>query len=172
MLDMWRLYVDYSPSVINAVFRRNDSIDTDSIHRSDINAWYRRLLAEAPREMLVSTDLSDSVTLPAPHDGCLTIPLPPDIVRVMEVRLASWHSAARIITDPASDEALFQLHPYTRATPSCPVAVFHAGELRLYPAIAANDSLVTLSCVRFSEDEYCFDDSALSTLHASTIHKP
>lgn len=165
MLDMWRLHVCYSPSVINAVFTRNDGIDTDSIHRAEINAWYRRLLLEAPKEQLVTVDLSTDLTLIASDIGATIIDMPSDVVRIVEVRLASWRKPARIVTSPTHILVERQNHPYTRATPSQPVALFFDSTLCLYPAAVEGDSLTTLSCVTFSDDEYAFDDSALASLH-------
>lgn len=103
--------------------------------------------------------------MPEPSDGCYALTLPPEAVRVLEVRLSSWRSPARIVTSATHPLAARQLHPFTRATPSHPVAVFAGGVLRLYPASAA-DSLATLRCVTFREGEYAFDDSALAGMQS------
>lgn len=130
-----------------------------------MNLWYRRLLAEAPPEQLVADDMSNAVTFSDSSGGYTAVVLPPSVVRVLRVRLASWRTHARIVTSPTHILALRQRHPYTRATPSHPVALFHDGELRLYPAATSGDTLLTLSCVSYSEEEYRFDDSALASLH-------
>lgn len=161
MLDTWRLHACYSPSLSDAAFSRNDGIDSAAIHRAEINRWYRRLLLEAPAEYLVAEDFSKSVILSDGPDGSVVIPLPPQVVRVIEVRLASWLTSARIVTSPTHPVAVRQSHPYTRATPSHPVAIFHDGCLRLYPASAGGESLRSLLCVSHDETEYRFDDSAL-----------
>ena len=161
MLDLWRLHSAYSPSLSDAVFVRNDGIDTTAIHRAELNRWYRRLLLEAPEEYLVATDYSTSVELPAgTTDGATVIPLPDDVVRILSVRLGSWRRPARIVTSPTHILAVRQRHPFTRATPSAPVALFHSGELHLYPAATPSDSITTLRCVSYSEEEYRLDDSA------------
>lgn len=165
MLDLWRLHAAYMPSLNDAVFIRNDGIDTAAIHRAEMNRWYRRLLLEAPAEFLVPDELSDAVALGTGPDGSTLISLPESVVRVLRVRLASWKANARIVTSPTHILAVRQRHPFTRATPSRPVAVFTDGELHLYPAATPTDSLATLSCVSYSEDEYCLDDAALAELH-------
>lgn len=166
MLDRWRLHSAYSAPLSDAVFVRNDGIDTAAVHRAELNRWYRRLLLEAPEEYLVPIDCKGAVSLPtAAIEGATVIPLPGDIVRILCVRLASWRRPARIVTSPTHILALRQRHPFTRATPSAPVAIFHGGELYLYPAATPSDSITTLRCVSYSEDEYCLDDSAFGSLH-------
>lgn len=165
MLDLWRLHSGYMPSLADAVFVRNDGVDTSAVHRAEINLWYRRLLLEAPPEQLVADDLSASAVLMSAPDGSTIVALPPGVVRVLRVRLASWQANARIVTSRTHIAALRQNHPFTRATPSHPVAVFVDGELRLYPAATSDDSLVSLLCVSYSEDEYRLDDSAFASLH-------
>lgn len=165
MLDIWRLHTGYKPSLAESVFLRNDAIDTTAIHRSEMHRWYRRLLMEAPAEQLVAEDLSGIATLSADPDGHTLVGLPPEVVRILKVRLASWRRHARIVTSPTHILALRQNHPYTRATTSHPVAVFYDGELRLYPAATPDDTLLSLCGVSYSEDEYRFDDSVLASIH-------
>lgn len=166
MLAQWRLHSAYSLPLTDAVCRRNDGIDSDAIMRVDIDAWYRRLLAEGEPGLLAPEDLSRSVTSVAcADDGCTLVTLPAEVVRVTEVRLSGWKCPARIVTSPTHILALRQMHPFSRATPSHPVAVFTGGALRLYPAGSPGDSLVTLRCVSLREDEYRLDESAFSQLH-------
>lgn len=169
MLDVWRLHVGYVPPITNAVFTRNDGIDTDSLHRAEINEWYRRLLLEAPAERLDAEDLSQSVVLPTDadaSDGSTVIELPPSVVRILEVKLSSWRVPARIVTSPTHILAARQLHPFTRAGRNKPVALFFGGKLRLYPAARpSGDRIDSLSAVTCSADLYRFDDSALAALH-------
>lgn len=165
MLDRWRLHSSYSAPLSDTTFIRNDGVDTSAIHRAELNRWYRRLLLEGPEEYLVATDHASTVVLPpVATDGATVIPLPSDVVRVLCVRLASWRRPARIVTSPTHILAARQRHPFTRATPSAPVAIFHGGELHLYPAATPADSIVTLRCVSYSEDEYMLDDSAFGAI--------
>ena len=164
MLDRWRLHSAYSPSLTDTTFRRNDGIDTDAIFTSEINAWYRRLLREAPSELLNSEDFASEAGLPEPVDGANVIPMPAEVVRVLEVRLSTWRTSARIVTSPTHILAERQRHPFTRATPSHPVAIFTDGYLHLYPAADSTDSILTLRCITHRNGEYIFDDSLLSEI--------
>ncbi len=165
MLEQWRLHSGYSLPLADAVCRRNDGIDLDTIMRADLNAWYRRLLAEGEPGQLAPEDFSHSVVLTPGDDGGTIVSLPPEVVRVTEVRLSGWTRPARIVTSPTHILAARQLHPFTRATRSHPVALFVGGTLRLYPASSPGDSLLSLRCVTLREDEYRIDDSAFSSLH-------
>lgn len=169
MLDLWMLHSGYSPSLTDATFRRNDGIDTSAIHLAEMKQWYRRLLLEAPASCLVADDLSKSVILSPMSDGAAVIDLPLSVVRIVKVRLDSWLTSARIITSPTHPAAMRQLHPYTRATPSRPVAIFHDNRLRLYPAAASGESISTLLCVSYDEDDYRLDDSAFATIHPHPV---
>ncbi len=162
MLDRWRLHFAHQPPVSDGVFRRNDGIDTDAIFTSEMNRWYHRLLLEAPEHQLCVHDMAESFTIPESEDGATVLSLPFDIVRIVEVRLSSWRRSARIVTSPYHILAVRQLHPYTRAGVSAPVAVFENGRLSLYPAASPADVLSVLRCVCFRDGEYDFDDSALS----------
>ena len=142
MLDLWMLHSGYSPSFTDAAFRRNDGIDTSAIHLSEMKQWYRRLLLEAPASCLVADDLSKSIILTPASDGSVVIDLPQSVVRIVSVRLDSWLTSARIVTSPTHPAAMRQLHPYTRATPSRPVAIFHDNRSApfILPPLRANRS--------------------------------
>ncbi|MCM1077056.1 MAG: hypothetical protein NC411_06825 [Bacteroides sp.] len=164
MLDMWRLHCSYSPSLSDAVFCRNDGIDTAAIHGAEMDRWYRQLLTEAPGEYLVADDLSESVEMSADSDGSTLIAMPQSVVRVLNVRLESWKRKARVVTSPTHIVAVRQRYPFTRATTAHPVAIFHDNELHLYPAATPSDKLLTLDCVTYTDNEYNFDTSALSLI--------
>lgn len=164
MLDLWRLHYACQPPLSDTVFLRNDRIDTSGLFTSEMNLWYRRLLLEASPSLLSPRSLDFPLPV-ADEGGATRLDLPAGVVRVLEVRLASWLRPATVVTDPASPLLLRQLHPFTRATPSSPLAFFSDGQLLLYPGAAPADSLAVLSCIIFEEDVYEFDDSALATLH-------
>lgn len=166
MLDLWRLHRHYAPPLEGATFVRNDGVDTAALFAADIDCWYRRLVTEGPESYLSTEDFSRLVSPRLSADGAATlITLPAEVVRVTAVRLAGWKAQARIVTSPTHILAVRQLHPFTRATPSHPVAIFHDGELRLYPAAPAGELPLRLDCVCLREGEYTFDDSVLATLH-------
>lgn len=167
MLDLWRLHYAGSPPLADAVFRRNDGIDSSAVYIAAINRWYARLLREAPASMLAPRRLD--LPLPPPSAGASTVlSLPAGTVRVLEVRLASWLRPAEVITDPSSPQLPLQFHRFTRATAASPVAFFSGGELRLYPAATADDRLLSLDCAVCEDGLYEFDDSALACLHNYT----
>lgn len=163
MLDLWRLHHAFSPPLADAVFRRNDGLDSDALFTVEMNLWYRRLLLEASPSMLAPRSLD--LPLPPSQDGATVLTLPAGVVRVVCVRLASWLRPAVVVTDPASALLERQRHPFTRATTSSPLAFFYDGSLRLYPAATGSDSLARLDCIVCEDGVYEFDDSALATLH-------
>jgi len=167
MLDLWRLHAAHMPPVADASCARADAIDSSAFFTAELNRWYRRLLLEAPDFILNVRDIAPQVVLPpaVAADASTPLSLPESVVRVFSVRLRSWMRPARIATDPSDPLILRQLHPYTRATASRPVAIFSDGELRLYPAATATDSVDSLRCVSFSDGVYEFDDSALAGIH-------
>lgn len=171
MLDLWRLHAAHLPSFSDSVMTRADNLDADSLFRAEIDRWYRRQLLEAPRCLLKITDLKSEVRYlnSAAADGSTPITLPNSVVRVVAVRLRSWMRPARIATDPSDRLVLRQLHPYTRATASRPVALFCGNELRLYPPARPSDSIVTLDCVTLTEDLYEFDSSLLADIHPQNL---
>ena len=63
MLDLWRLHYAGSPPLADAVFRRNDGLDSTAVYIAAINRWYSRLLREAPASMLAPSRLD----LPLPR---------------------------------------------------------------------------------------------------------
>ena len=162
MLGLWRLHHAYGPLPADVLFTRTDGIDTDSIFTAEMNLWYRKLLLEAPPPLLAPRSLAPPLSFP--EEGCAVAQLPQGVVRVLDVCLSSWSRPPVILTDPASPLLDRQLHRFTRATAASPVAFFHGGELRLWPA-APSDRLVALSCAVCEDGVYEFDDSALAMLH-------
>ncbi len=163
MLDLWRQHRAFDPLRHDASVVRQDGIDIDSLLVAEMEKWYLDLLLTAPLTLLKVADIAASVMLtPADDSGGTVISLPPDIVRVVDVRLSSWVAPARVVTSPDSAVARRQLHPYTRATAAMPVAVFDGSSLRLYPASMASDFPAMLRCVRRVDGEYDFDEAALA----------
>lgn len=166
MLEQWRLHRAYLPKSSLTAVTRFDTIDTDAILEAEMDAWYRRQLLEAPPELLCPADLSGQVVFIGEKaaDGSTPVSLPSSVVRVLDVRLRSWLRPAVPVTDPSDALVSLQLHPYTRATPSLPVALLCGSELRLYPGASDSDMLLSLRCVVLTEGLYEFDSSLLSSL--------
>ena len=167
MLDLWRLHAAHLQPLVGATLSGREAIDTKAYFSAEFNRWYRRLLREAPEQWVKVDEISSRVKLPpsVASDSSTPLTLPDGVVRVVSVRPGSWLRKARIVTDPSDPLILRQLHPYTRATSSRPIALFSDGELRLYPAAAPADRIVSLRCVSFAEGSYDFDDAALAGLH-------
>lgn len=169
MLEQWRLHRSHLPSYSNSLLSRSDTLDSDSYFEAEMALWYRRILLEAPHQLLKVTDISGSIMFfkGAAADGATSITLPADVVRVTAIRLSSWMRPARIVTDPSDALILRQLHPYTRATSSRPVALHNDNQLRIYPAASLSDNIITLSVITFTDGLYEFDSSLLSQIHPS-----
>lgn len=160
-LARWRALRGYAPLRNDVSLTRSDGLDFDGRLEAEMDCWYRRLLLEGDGSLLAPEELARGFALPAPSDGGVTVTLPREVIRVLRVKLSGWRCPATIVTDPESNMALRQLHPYTRACASSPVAVFYPdGDLALYPAASA-DMLVTLQCVMCRDDEFAFDSAAL-----------
>lgn len=160
-LELWRTLRGFSPLRNDAAVTRSDGIDIDSVLMAEMDAWYGRLLREADESLLAPVDIASEVLLQPPVDGCITVSLPPAVVRLLRVKLSGWRCPAAIVTDHECNMALRQLHPYTRACSDSPVAVLYpGGGLSLYPAESL-DSLETLLCVVDSDGTYSFDNAAL-----------
>ena len=161
-LSKWRVLRGYAPLRDDVSVTRTDGLDFDTQLECEMDAWYRRLLLEGDEWQLAPEELASEMVLPAPADGGVTFRLPDGAVRLLRVRLSGWRRAATIVSDPDATLALCQLHRYSRACASNPVAVVSPdGTLALYPA-TASDRLVSLQCVMLRDDEFAFDSSALN----------
>lgn len=163
-LAQWRMMRGFAPLRNDAAVTRTDGIDLDSLLEAEMDAWYRRLIRDGDGDTLVAEELAGDIILPEPSEGCVTVSLPPEVARVLTVRLSGWRCPATVVTDPESATALRQLHPYTRAGADSPVAVSYPdSRLALYPATAF-DTLDTLQCVMLRDDEFVMDSSALNLI--------
>ena len=162
MLERWRLHRGLLPVTDNDSVTSAADTTLDTLLRAEIEEWYRRLLAEGPIDLNAPVEYADNVRLPATVAGeGVTLALPDEAVRLTAVRLLGWECDARIIADPRSHEARMQLDPYTRATPSDPVAVLRPGGfVTLYPSTGDN-ILETLRCTARHDDLYHFDEAAM-----------
>ena len=168
-LALWRTLRGYAPLRDDVSLTRSDGLDFDRRLEAEMDYWYRRLLAEGDEAMLVPEELAGDVTPEADDDGCLSVELPPGAVRVLMVKLSGWCTPATVVTDPECNMALRQLHPYTRACASAPVAVLHPDRrLALYPS-TPSDTLATLQCAMLHDDEFTIDSSALHTVNEINV---
>ena len=162
MLSLWRLHRLLEPIRHDAEVTRADGVDLDAILTAEMDQWKIELLLRASQELLVSHDITGEITISSYDDGCAFISLPPEVVRVLSVRLSGWKSSA-IPISADTPVAMRQRLPYTRADASSPVAVLSGDGLCLYPA--SSDSTVTeLKCVIYREGEYEFMREALASV--------
>ncbi len=166
MLARWRLHRGYDIPHYDSETSRTDGIDLDEILSAEMDEWYSNLLRTAPLSRLVPVEKAGVVSVPGPGSAEMRLRLADTTVRIAGVRLSSWRYAATIVDDPASPQALRQLHPYTRATVSAPVAVFDpvGKTLDLYPYDSDVDILETLTVIEHSTDSFSFDSSALALI--------
>lgn len=165
MLERWRLHRGLLPLANGLSVTAASGTPLDTLLMSEIEAWYQQLLAEGPEEWNDPVDYSANIHLPStPAGEGVTFQLPGDAVRLLAVRLMGWHHDARILTGPASPEAMRQPDPYTRATISSPLAVVNPGGfVTLWPSTGDNIP-ETLRCTSRQDDMYHFDEAALAKL--------
>lgn len=162
MLTLWRQHRLLEPIRNDATVTRDDGIDLDAVLLPEMELWYDNLLRNSPLELLVTHEISGSVVPKACDDGSVSVLLPENVVRVVNVRMSGWRYGVTPV-HPDSIEAVRQTHRFTRATTSYPVAVQEDDELRLYPA-KGTDTLVELTCIVRNEGEYEFMRQALATV--------
>ncbi|MCM1137769.1 MAG: hypothetical protein NC221_03540 [Duncaniella sp.] len=162
MLTLWRQHRLLEPIRNDASVTHYDGIDLEAILLPEMELWYDKLLRDAPVELLVTHDISGKIVPKADEDGSLSVTLPDNVVRVINVKMSDWRKGTAPVM-PDSIEALRQAHPFTRATIYDPIAILADGILRLYPA-KVSDTLLQLDCIMRNEGEYEFMRQALATV--------
>lgn len=162
MLARWRVLKGLYPVLGTGSVSVTLPEETDALLHVEIEKWYTDILASADPSLLAPTDISDLVTLSACDDGGgHSFCLPDGFGRLASVRLNGWECAARVIADPDSPAARRQRDPFTRATPSSPVAVLRPGGMvALYPAVRFPDPL-RITAIGRPDTMYHFDESLL-----------
>lgn len=158
MIDLWLRRKGFTPLRSDCRIGRSDGADLRAIAAGELRLWYERLLASAPASLLDPVDMAGSkgVKTFSSLSGGALIQFPPEVVRPLAVKLASWHSPATII-EHDSPEARLQYAGYGAAGGIVnPVAVrLPDGSLELFsPAYNDFDNLEYLLCaVRETDDE-------------------
>ncbi len=175
MMRLWLLRKGYEPLRSDCQIERSDGADLQAIARGECRLWYERLLAEAPAEMLVLHDLSQSsdIKISITNRQAIQVTLPKDCIRPIAVKLVSWYAPAKIVKAD-SPLAARQYADYGCGGIVHPVAIWHPdNRLELFsPSYedADSDILQYLRCVvRTFEDDnetpiYEFQPLALSSL--------
>ena len=101
------------------------TVNADAELRQAIETAIMQISKEASPDMLEPKVLEGDLT-PAQvknDDGTGYIVLPPDFLRLMELKLMSWSSSVWELMDPTSDEAKRQASRWGRGTPQKPKAM-------------------------------------------------
>lgn len=156
-----------APPRTDGVVTRTYGIDFSRMYKPMLEAWYANLVHNEPAELLapVNLDPSQLLVTPSSDGGGTTVVLPAGTLRVTRVSFYNWGRDAIIVTDPDSPLARRQLHPYTRATADCPVAVHIPGSQRLhiYPSLAGHERIFGLDVIP-GDGLFHIDEAALATL--------
>ncbi|MBD5203121.1 MAG: hypothetical protein HDS81_07435 [Bacteroidales bacterium] len=169
MNERWLALRRLNTMPLEAVVKRNDGVDMDMIVTEEVKKWYFNLLLTADERMLVTHDIEDALDVHPDGRGGAEVVVPPEVVRIISVRMRGWHAPARIVHDNAlTDSALHRLRirqasKLTMSGPDNPVAMMHSNVIRIYPYIDG-DELHTLRAVVMTDDLYEFDSSALTTI--------
>lgn len=101
--------------------------------RLRLRSWYRALLRTAPPERLPRRDLKDSVSeARLTPGGTLSLRLPAEGARLVEVRLPEWELPLTRFYAPGSPAERRQSDPLRRSTPADPVAIVSGDLLTIY----------------------------------------
>ncbi len=163
MLALWKRRHFLEPLRADCRIGRSDGVDLDAISELQMRQWYLNLLAEAPVELVATTDLALTATLKRTSRGSGLVTLPTETVRVLSVKLSCWPTAV-VPVEETSAEAHRQSNPYSRAGIACPVAVMHSNNtLELFSlenskTLPSIDSLLTVA--DYGPDRYVMDERA------------
>ena len=125
MLQLCRklLHLDPLPSA-DVTITPTFSLDVDDLLAQRLRAWYLSLLTTLPLEQLPLVDIAQRLTLAIPQSPLspATVTIPPDVLRIHSIRLASWQRPAAVVPDTHPVVATLD-SPYAPARSAAPVAV-------------------------------------------------
>lgn len=167
MLSLWRRRAGLEVKRSDVTVTRADAAGSDEFFTAEIDAWYHRLLRQAPEECLVlKTPLLLNSAYTSSTVGVAMVALPASVVRPVHVKLKGWTCEARIVPpEEAGHLAALQLDPYTRARHDSPLAIrLPGGALMLSPAEPSFTSaqVERLECVVATPSAYEFHPCALA----------
>ncbi len=169
MNERWLALRRLNTLPLEAVVNRNDGVDMDMIVTEEVKKWYFNLLLTAPERMLAPVDIEDGLQLLPDGRGGARVVVPPEVVRIISVRMRGWYAPARLLHDNAYPPEVIrrtrrrQMSQLTMSSPADPVAIMHSNVINLYPYID-DDELHTLRVVTMTDGIYQFDSSALTTI--------
>lgn len=168
MLALWKRRHFLEPLRNDCSVTRTDGVDLDAICIDQMRQWYVSLLANAPTEMLASTNIASTITPKRTSVNSLLLTLPDNVVRVTSVKLSSWQREAMLIHS-TSTRAKQQSNPFARGGIANPVAVLHANHTLELFSPGNDTTLPTVEQLLVISDpgkeKYIFDELALTTIN-------
>ena len=139
MLEEWKLRTGFFRTRTGCELVRDDGVDIDKVLQSEIDSRYERLLAAAPLELVPVMDVADDCTVTVDSDLAVTIVLPEDCVRVVELMLPGWRRSVTEFVPEAGDKARMQGNEWLRGGVEEPVCVAGHRCIRAYSAATVGD---------------------------------
>lgn len=168
MLAEWKMRRHLEPPRTDAVWVRGDGPAVDAYCEAEMRSRYVRLLATAPIECLVTTDVTLSASLKRMEAGRAVVTLPEGTVRVAEVKLPGWERNAEIITDRHDPRVRLQGNRFSCGGTVHPVAVWTGGNAMELFSMSSPMSSALMDRLLVVLDEgsevYAFDERAWEML--------
>lgn len=167
MLSYLRTLMRLEPQRSDCTIEYTDGIDTDALLEDRLRQWYLDILRNADRSYIAEEDVAASCGVrpgDAPAGGTV-IELPERAVRVFEVRLSGWTSAAEVFPANVLRSIIRrQGNMFMAATADAPVAVMN-GDGRTVFAYPSSGQVESVKCAADTGPScYVLDESALSLL--------
>lgn len=141
----------YLPLRADCTVTRTDGVDISSLLAIEVKSCYARALATMPFDELPVTDIAYKCSLVVMPDGCGSVLLPENVVRVGWVKLSSWMRSVMAVG--ADHEAVAaQGNRWSRGGAYNPVAVEHGSTLNLYSPDPQGDAIERLEVVAMPHD--------------------
>lgn len=175
MRAVWKRLRWLEPLRADATVVRSDGTDIDRVAETQMRQWYLQLLAEAPMDMLVLTDLSASAMVrrvaaadcyPASVD-MIKVTVPKNAIRLGRVKISGAAVCADIVENPSDPRWRLSLNRFRRQMAPM-TALWRRDSCTLLLPAPADGSLpkVTLlhAVVDPGPDIYRFREPALATI--------
>lgn len=124
MINVWLLRKGFEPLRSDCRITRSDGADLREIARLQLRQWYLNLLLTADPDILIphQFSLSRLVSCRETPYGSLSVTLPADVLRIIDIRHSALPAPTRIV-EADSELARKQFNPFSAAGPTAPVAV-------------------------------------------------
>lgn len=164
MLAQWKMRRYLEPLRTDCLISRSDGIDLDAYCVMEMRRWYLDLLATAPVEFLVPTDLTLTAVLRRGEGNRGLVAMPEGTLRVVRVKLSGWQRDATVVTDMGSPIARRQHNRFSCGGVEQPVALWSGdGSLELFSLPSLNGTPVVEALTAIIDpgpEIYEFDERA------------